>query len=66
MLSFLLAPVLYLLGQISLMSLFFITLLTIITTLIIFKYGLRIYKEGILNYSSSKLWSKMFHSMLHK
>ena len=66
MLSFLLAPVLYLLGQISLMSLFFITLLTIITTLVIFKYGLRIYKEGILNYSSSKLWSKMFHSMLHK
>lgn len=66
MLSFLLAPVLYLLGQISLMSLFFITLLTIITTLVVFKYGLRIYKEGILNYSSSKLWSKMFHSMLHK
>ena len=66
MLSFLLAPVLYLLGQISLMSLFLISLITIITTFIVFKYGLRIYKEGILNYSSSKLWSKMLHSMLHK
>ena len=66
MLSFLLAPVLYLLGQISLMSLFLISIITIITTFIVFKYGLRIYKEGILNYSSSKLWSKMLHSMLHK
>lgn len=63
LLSFLLAPTLYMLQEISLFSLFIITCITGLFTFLIFKYGLRIYKVGILNYSSSKLWRRMFHSL---
>jgi len=66
MLSFLLSPALYLLGQISLWELGISTLVMGIFTWIIFKYGLRIYKVGILNYSSTKLWKKMFKSLKQK
>ena len=38
-------------------------LVTCISTFIIYKYALRIYRVGILNYSSSKLWGKMFKSI---
>ena len=40
--------------------------LMIITCFLLYKYGLRIYKEGILNYSSSKLWNKIFKSLKNK
>ena len=66
MLSFLLSPVLFILGQISIFELAISTVITAIFTWIIFNYGLRIYKVGILNYSSSKLWKKMFHSLKKK
>lgn len=66
MLSFLLSPVLYMLGQITLVELALSTFITGIFTVIIFRYGLRIYKVGILNYSSTKLWKKMFHSLKNK
>jgi len=60
MLSVLIAPTLYLMGGISIISLIGSTIVTCISTFIIYKYALRIYKVGILNYSSSKLWGKMF------
>lgn len=66
MLSFMLSPVLFMLGQISIWELAISTLIMIVFTAIIFKYGLRIYKVGILNYSSSKLWTKMFESIKQK
>ncbi len=66
MLSFMLSPSLFLLGQISIYSLAMATLINILCTFIIFKYGLRIYKVGILNYSSTKLWKKMFTSLKNK
>ncbi len=66
MLSFMLSPVLFMLGQISIWSLALSTLITIVCTWIIFKYGLRIYKVGILNYSSTKLWKKMWKSLKTK
>lgn len=66
MLSVLIAPTLYLLGGMSLLSLIGSTLVTAIATVIIYKYALRIYKVGILNYSSSKLWGKMFKSLKNK
>ncbi len=61
--SFLLAPALFILGQISIIELFISTVITIIFALVMFKYGLRIYKVGILNYSSANLWKKLFKSM---
>lgn len=66
MLSFMLSPVLFMLGQISIWELAISSLIMILFTFIIFKYGLRIYKVGILNYSSSKLWTKMFESLKQK
>ena len=66
MLSFMLSPSLFLLGQISIYNLAISILINILCTFIIFKYGLRIYKVGILNYSSTKLWKKMFTSLKNK
>lgn len=64
--SVLLAPTLYLMGEMTLVSLIGTTLVTIVATYFLYHYGLRIYKEGILNYSSSKLWRKMFQSLKNK
>ena len=66
MLSFLIAPVIFLLGQTTLLELGLSTLICVIFTFIIFHYGLRIYKVGILNYSSQDLWKKIFKSVKEK
>ncbi len=66
LLSVMIAPTLYLIGEISLLSFALSTLITVIVTYFLYKYGLRIYKVGILNYSSSKLWRKMFKSLGNK
>ena len=66
LLSVMIAPTLYLIGEMSLLSLALSTLLTEVVTYFLYKYGLRIYKVGILNYSSSKLWRKMFKSLGNK
>lgn len=66
LLSVMIAPTLYLIGEMSLISLALATLLTVVVTYFLYKYGLRIYKVGILNYSSSKLWRKMFISLGNK
>ena len=54
------------LGQIDILSIVISSLITIICTIVTFYYGLRIYKVGILNYSSTKLWGKMFKSLKNK
>ena len=64
--SGILAPVMYTLGEMTIIDLVIAILLMIITCFLLYKYGLRIYKEGILNYSSSKLWKKMFKSLKNK
>ena len=66
MLSFLVAPVIFLLGQISLMELILSTALCGVVTYLLFHFGLRIYKVGILNYSSQDLWKKIFKSVKQK
>lgn len=66
MLSFLIAPVIYLLGQISLLELIISTVICGVVTYIFFYFGLRIYKVGILNYSSQGLWKKIFKSVKEK
>ncbi len=63
MLSFLISPTLFILGQVSLLELGIATAISGIFMFVIFKYGLRIYKVGILNYSSEKLWHKLFKSI---
>ena len=61
--SGILAPVMYSLGQITILGLIISILLLILTCYLLYKYGLKIYKEGILNYQSSNLWKKMFKSL---
>ena len=63
MISFLLSPTLFLLGQISVTSLLISVILQIIFTIFIFKYGFKVYKVGILNYSTDHLWSKMLKAL---
>ena len=58
--SALLAPSLLVLGQITIVEAIISILLTAGLIFILVKYGLRIYKVGILNYSGSHLWKKMF------
>ena len=64
--SGILAPVMYTLGEMTVIDLIISIVLMIITCFLLYKYGLRIYKEGILNYSSSKLWNKIFKSLKNK
>ena len=38
----------------------------IITILVMVKYGLRVYKVGILNYSNEKIWSRFAKALKSK
>lgn len=64
--SSMLSPTLYVLGEITIFDLCGSILLLILVIYLLIKYGLRIYKVGILNYSGSNLWSKMFKAMRGK
>ena len=64
--SALLAPALLVLGQIGIIDILIALVILIGTIYILFKYGLRIYKVGILNYSSNGLWKKMFKAVKQK
>jgi len=61
--SSLLSPTLYIMGEIGLMDLFISILFLLVVIYLLIKYGLRIYKVGILNYSSKGLWKKMFKAL---
>lgn len=64
--SALLAPALLVLGQIGIFDVLIALLILVITIYLLFKYGLKIYKVGILNYSSTGLWKKMFKAVKEK
>ncbi len=64
--SALLAPVLLIMGQIGITEIIVSIVLLVIVIGLFFKYGIRVYKVGILNYSTSKLWTKLFKAMRQK
>ena len=64
--SALLTPTLYVMGEITIFDLLGSILLLIGIIYIFIKYGLRIYKVGILNYSGNDLWKKMFKAIKEK
>ena len=64
--SALLAPVLLIMGQIGITEIIISIVLLVIVIALFFRYGIRIYKVGILNYSTSKLWTKLFKAMRQK
>jgi ABC-2 type transport system permease protein len=61
--SGILAPVMYTLGELTIGGLLISILLLIIVCFLLYKYGLKVYKVGILNYSSSNLWKKIFEAL---
>jgi ABC-2 type transport system permease protein len=61
--SAILSPSLLVLGQIGVIEVIISIILTIITIYLLIKYGLKIYKVGILNYSSKDLWKKMWKAL---
>lgn len=64
--SAILSPSLLVLGQFGIIEFVISILIMILTNYILIKYGLRIYKVGILNYSSKDLWKKMFKALKTK
>lgn len=64
--SSLLAPTLYVMGEITWIDLVGSVSLLLLVIFLLIKYGLRIYKVGILNYSQSGLWKKMFKAIKEK
>lgn len=65
-LSALIAPVIFLLGQTTIIDLSISMIVLAGTCYLLFHYGIRIYKVGILNYSSKDLWKKVFKSLKNK
>ncbi|MGE5455633.1 MAG: ABC transporter permease [Ignavibacteriales bacterium] len=63
LISAILSPSLLVLGQIGIFDIIVSMVLILITNYLLIKYGLKIYKVGILNYSSSGLWKKMFKAL---
>lgn len=63
--SAILSPSLLVTGVIGFKDIILSTLLMVVVIYLLLKYGLKIYKEGILNYSSNKLWKKMLKALKH-
>ena len=64
--STMLSPILFILGQISIFDVIISMLIMALTIYILVKYGLRIYKEGILNYSNTNIWKRKFNALKNK
>jgi len=65
-LSCLLSPALLISGEIGIIDVVIAILILIGFIYIAIKYGLKIYKIGILNYSTDKMWSKLFKAVKQK
>ncbi len=61
--SAILSPSLLLTGVIGYKDIILSILIMVVIIYILLKYGIKIYKEGILNYSNSNIWKKMFKSI---
>lgn len=58
LISCLLAPTLYIMGEISILDILIAIILLIGLLYLLIRCGMKIYKVGILNYSNEKVWSK--------
>ena len=62
-LSVFISPTLFLLGQITVIDMLISVVILILFIYVLLKFGLKVYKTGILNYSSGKVWSKLFKAI---
>lgn len=58
-LSSLLSPALLVLGQVSLIDVIISILIMVVFDWALIRYGMKVYKSGILNYSNEKVWSRL-------
>ncbi len=58
-LSSLLSPALLVLGQVSLIDVIISILIMVVFDWTLIRYGMKVYKSGILNYSNEKVWSRL-------
>lgn len=65
-LSCLVSPSLYIIGQISMIDVMISIVILILTIVFMIKYGLKVYKVGILNYSNEKIWSRFAKALKSK
>ncbi len=65
-LSVFISPTLFVIGQVTLIDLLISVAVLIVFIVLLLKYGLKVYKVGILNYSSNKIWSKFFKAFKSK
>lgn len=65
-LSCLIAPSLYIIGQITMIDVMISILILGLTIFLMTKYGLKIYKIGILNYSNEKIWTRFAKAIKSK
>ncbi len=65
-LSCLLSPALLVIGQIGIFDVVISIIILCIFNYILIRYGLKIYKIGILNYSTDKIWSKLLKAVRSK
>lgn len=66
LMSISLAPSLLLSGEIGVGTIIISILILMLFNFLLIKFGLKIYKVGILNYSESDLWKKMFKAVKEK
>lgn len=66
LISCLLSPALLIVGQIGIIDVMISILMLIILIFIFIKYGMKVYKIGILNYSTDKMWKKIFKAVREK
>ena len=64
--SAILSPSLLVIGQIGIVDVLVSIVITILFDYLLIHFGLKIYKVGILNYSSEGLWKKMFKALKQK
>lgn len=62
-LSAFLSPTLYIIGEISIFEMLISIALMLLFIYILLNKGLKIYKNGILNYSKDKVWDRVFKSL---
>lgn len=62
-LSAFLSPTLYIIGEVSLLDIIISIVVMILFIYILLKKGLKVYKNGILNYSTDKVWDRFKKSI---
>lgn len=65
-LSCLLSPALLMIGQIGIIDVIISIIVLVVFNFVLVRYGLKVYKIGILNYSTDKMWKKILKAVKSK